>query len=98
MCLQAPADVAERVVFFRSGPEPESHREGCEERWRFSACDDGEGRVRRSCSVLDQGEGLWMLPMEEKKCFLGFFFLTLQMWNHRCNVCSFNAPVLSCCS
>lgn len=58
MRLQVPADTAGRAVFFRSGPESESHWEGCEERGRFSECDDGEGGVGKRHSVLDQGERL----------------------------------------
>lgn len=67
MCLQPPADMAEHVVFSRSGPESESHWGGREESWRISACDDGEYRVRRCHSVLEKGAGLWMLNMEDVK-------------------------------
>lgn len=67
MCLQPAADGAKHAVFFRSGPGPESHWEGCEDSWRLSACDHGDDGVRRCHSVLDQGEGLCMVSVEDMK-------------------------------
>lgn len=88
MCLQPPADMAEHVVFSRSGRESESHWGGREESWRFSACDDGESRVRRCHSVLEKGEGLWMLNMEDMKLLFIFFFFAIMLWECQCNIVS----------